>query len=151
MLKQAIAQCPESLWNDRGYKNKFWHISYHVLFYTHLYLQDSEKDFTPWSKHKDQYQFLGPLPWPPHNEPEIGEPYSRKEILEYLEICRQQVEEKITSLNPDAESGFHWLPFGKMELQLYNIRHVQHHTGQLIDRLRTRENIGVGWVGTKPD
>lgn len=151
MLKQAIAKCPESLWNDQEYKNKYWHISYHVLFYTHLYLQDFEKDFTPWTQHRDQYQFLGPLPWPPHEEPRIGEPYNKEEILEYLEICQEQVEEKTTSLTLDAESGFDWLPFSKLELQLYNIRHVQHHTGQLIDRLRTKENIEVRWVGMKPE
>jgi len=35
-----------------------------------------------------------------------------------------------------------------MELHMYNIRHLQHHAGQLIDRLRTTENIGIAWVST---
>ena len=26
----------------------------------------------------------------------------------------------------------------------------QHHAGQLIDRLRLRESIGIDWVGMKP-
>ena len=26
------------------------------------------------------------------------------------------------------------------------IRHIHHHTGQLIDRLRTVAGIGIGWV-----
>ena len=40
-----------------------------------------------------------------------------------------------------------WLAhFGKLELQLYNLRHLQHHTGQLIDQLRTVAQMGVGWV-----
>ena len=33
--------------------------------YTHLYLQTTEADFVPWAKHRDEYQSLGPLPWPP--------------------------------------------------------------------------------------
>jgi len=151
MLRQAIAKCPESLWNDPQPKNKFWHLAYHALFYTHLYLQDSEKDFVPWTKHRDEYQFMGPLPWPPHKEPAIGEPYSQQEVLEYLELCQQQVEERVASLNLDAESGFFWLPFGKLELQIYNIRHIQHHAGELAERLGTRENVQVDWVGMKPD
>jgi hypothetical protein len=53
MFKQAIARCPESIWDDRGDKTKFWHIAYHALFYTHIYLQDSEKEFKPWAKHRD--------------------------------------------------------------------------------------------------
>ena len=45
------------------------------------------------------------------------------------------------------ESGFSWLPFGKLELQFYSIRHVQHHTGELCERLGTTGDIEVGWVG----
>jgi hypothetical protein len=150
MLRQAIIKCPASLWNDQEPKNKFWHISYHALFYTRLYLQDSEKEFVPWSKHRNEYQFLGPLPWPPHKEPASSEPYSKEEILEYLEVCLNQVNEKVTSMDMDGPSGFHWLPFSKMELQFYNIRHIQHHAGVLCDRLRNAENVGVDWVGMKP-
>jgi len=39
MLKQAVEKCPVSLWDDRRYRNRFWHIAYHALFYTHLYRQ----------------------------------------------------------------------------------------------------------------
>jgi hypothetical protein len=110
----------------------------------------SGKEFVPWSKHRTEYEFLGPLPWPPHKEPDIGEPYTRPEILEYLDLCRNEVQERVPLLDLQAGSGFDWLPFDKLELQFYNIRHLQHHTGQLVDRLRTREGIGVGWVGAKP-
>ena len=151
MLKEAVVQCPAGLWDAESHKNRFWHVAYHVLFYTHLYLQDSEKSFTPWTKHREEHNFLGPLPWPPHKKPVIGEPYSRREILEYLELCQGQVEERVASLNLEAESGFHWLPFSKLELQFYNIRHLQHHTGQLVDRLRSEAGIGVRWVGTMPE
>ena len=150
MLRQNIAKCPKSVWDDPEYKNRFWHVAYHVLFYTHLYLQESDKDFAPWIKHRGQYQYLGPLPWPPHNEPEIREPYNQADILEYLTLCQEQVEEKVASLNPDAESGFYWLPFSKMELQIYNIRHIQHHVGELSGRLGAKEAIEVEWVGMKP-
>jgi hypothetical protein len=149
MLRQSIEKCPESVWIAPEHRNKFWHISYHVLFYTHLYLQPTEEDFTPWAKHRDEHQFLGPLPWPPHKEPEIGEPYIRTEVLEYLKYCQQQVDEQVPSLDLEAESGFYWLPFNKLELQLYNIRHLQHHTGELGDRLN-KEKVEIDWVGRYP-
>ena len=47
MLAQAIFKCPQSLWADPQDKNQFWHIAYHALFYTHLYLQASEEEFPP--------------------------------------------------------------------------------------------------------
>ena len=109
MLRQAIVQCPAPLWADAAYKNPFWHIAYHALFYTHLYLQPSGADFVPWAKHREQYERL------------------------------------------DAESGFSWLPMNKLELQFYNVRHLQLHTGQLCERLRTAHGIGIDWVSMKAD
>jgi hypothetical protein len=150
MLKQTITRCPATLWDNPSDQNKFWHIAYHVLFFTHLYLQDTEKEFRPWSKHREHYQFLGTLPWPPHDKPKIGEAYRPEEVLAYLEVCQAQANEKVAVLDLAAEtSGFSWLPFGKLELQLYNIRHLQQHTGELMERLGTRENIEVDWIGMK--
>lgn len=147
MLKQAVLQCPESLWNKSEHENRFWHIAYHALFYTHLYLQKSEKDFSPWSKHREDYNFLGLLPWPPHKKPEIGEPYSKDEILEYHQFVQQQVLEKLPSLDFNDQSGFSWLPFNKMELMMYNLRHLQQHIGELYERLGASAGVEIDWVG----
>jgi hypothetical protein len=149
MLGEAIQKCTDALWDDERYKNRFWHIAYHALFYTHLYLQKRGEEFVPWSKHRQEHEFLGPLPWPPHREPNIGEPYTKEEVLEYLGFCQNEVEERVSSLDLEAASGFDWLPFGKLELQFYNIRHLQHHTGQLVERLRTVQDTGVGWVAMR--
>jgi hypothetical protein len=150
MLRHAIDRCPASLWNDPEPKNRFWHVAYHVLFYTHLYLQETERSFEPWRRHRPNHQFLGPLPEPPHSLPEIGEPYTREELIEYADLCRDEVQARLSGLDLDAASGFSWIPLNKAELQMYNIRHLQHHAGQLIDRLRTREGIRIDWVGRSP-
>ena len=151
MLGESIAKCSDALWDDPAYKNRFWHIAYHALFYTHLYLQDTGQEFVPWSKGRQEYEFLGPLPWPPHREPNIGEPCSKEDVLEYLDVCRHEVEERVSSLDLGAASGFDWLPFDKLELQFYNIRHLQLHIGQLVDRLRNVQGVGIGWVGAEPE
>jgi hypothetical protein len=147
MLREAITKCPESLWLAPEYPNKFWHIAYHVLYCTHMYLQNSCEEFKEWKKHRENYQWLGGLPWAPNERPKIETPYTQEEILEYLAICCQEIDTKVPRLDLNAPSGFHWLPFGKLELQLYNLRHIAHHTGQLIDRLRTVAQIGIAWVG----
>jgi len=152
MLKTAITYCPEWMWADPKPKNKFWHIAFHAIFYTHLYLQPAEKDFKAWSKHRDQYEFMGPLPWPPHDLPKIGEPYTQDEILEYLEFCQGEVKGCLPRLDLDKpESGFSWLPFSKLELQFYNIRHLQLHTGELCERLGTMAGVDVDWIGMVHD
>lgn len=132
MLKQAILKCPQTVWDDADDKFKFWSKSYHVLYYTHLYLQDAEKDFVPWEKHHD---------------PDGDIPFTKDEVLEYLAFTEKQVMERIPVTNLEAESGFHWYPVNKLELQFINIRHIQQHAGELYDCLGTRKNIELGWVG----
>ena len=151
MLKQTIAKCPKSIWDDPNDTTKFWHIAYHALFFAHLYLQGSEKEFQPWDRHREEYQFLGPLPWPPHRLPQIGDAFSKEDVLAYLAVCQQQVDEQTKKLDPQAESGFPWLPFSKLELQLYNIRHIQQHAGELMERLGARARIDIDWVAMKRD
>ena len=140
MLQEAVAKCPESLWQDREYANAFWHIAYHTLYYTHLYLQPTGEDFRPWSKHRGYYHSLT------RQEPKSGEPYSQADILEYLEFCRMQVDQQVSQLDLEAESGFHWLPFDKLELQFYNIRHLQQHIGELCERLGAQGGVEVAWA-----
>lgn len=147
MLNEAISACPDSIWNDRGDQVKFWHIAYHALFYTHLYLQESEQAFVPWSKHREGYNFIGQ---PPQGSPStfsIADPYDKNTIVEYLNFCRQKVAERVPQLDPDGNSGFYWLPMSKLELAIYTIRHIQQHTGELMERLGTRAGIEIDWVG----
>jgi hypothetical protein len=145
MLGKAIELCPEQLWFE-GAPNRFWHIAYHALFYTHFYLSPTDADFVPWPQHRAECNYLGTVPWKPDAPPVIDLPYTRAELLQYREFCLQEIETRIAALDLDAPSGFYWLPITKLELQLYNIRHLQHHTGQLADRLRTRAGVGVPWV-----
>ena len=35
----------------------------------------------------------------------------------------------------------------KLEHQIVNIRHIEHHMAQLADRLRSSAGIGIQWVG----
>lgn len=149
MLEQTIVKCPENIWNHPDHKNKYWHIAYHAVFYAHLYLHPTNEDFKAWEHHREDYQFLGRAPSPPHNEPDTNKPYTKEEVLAYLKFCRDQVNSLVDSLDMEAESGFSWLPFGKLEHQFYNIRHIQQHTGELAERLGTMGNIEIDWVGMR--
>jgi hypothetical protein len=149
MVGQAIDLCPDELWLSNEYKNRFWHLAYHSLFYTHLYVQPAETDFRPWAKHVPNSNYLGPRPWAKDEPFEIPEPYAKPDVQEYLKLCRAEVEKQVPLVRFEDNSGFSWLPFNKLELQFYNIRHLQHHTGQLIERLRNVADIGVGWVGSR--
>lgn len=150
MLEQAITTCPDDLWDDRSHANVFWHVAYHALHYTHLYLQRSLQDFVPWPGRRGEHESLGRRQQPSDEGNDDGEPYTREEVLAYLAFCRREVEEQLGSMEFDAPSGFHWLPFTKLELQFYNIRHIQHHVGELYERLAATGGAEVGWAAMHP-
>ena len=147
MLEQTLTRCPDRLWSAGAGENRFWHVAYHALFYTHLYLQPMAEEFTPWAKHKEGIQYLGPTPWPPHTPPPVDEPYSKDDLLAYLAFCRREAGEQTAHLDPTAPSGFDWLPMDKTELQFYSIRHLQHHVGELSTLLLVHAGIEIDWVG----
>ena len=147
MLNQAILQCPEDLWADARFNNQFWQVAYHALFYTHLYLQPSEEDFIPRNMHyENAHRFSSPEPGS-SGEGKGDSSYPKEEILEFLDFCRNEVGGKVAKLDMEANSGFDWIPFNKQELQFYNIRHLQHHTGELCERLGTVAGIDIKWIG----
>lgn len=152
MLEATVQKCPASLWDDEQDRNPFWRVAYHVLFYTHLYLQPTEADFRLWEKARGEAQYFGPIFFEGNRMPIIAEPYTPAEILEYLNFCRGEVTRLVPSLDYSAPSGFGWIPLNKLELQLYNIRHIQHHTGELYERLGARaQKHDLPWIGQRPN
>jgi len=143
MLREAIDTCPAELWTSDGYTNRFWHVAYHVLFYTHFYLQPSEADFVPWERHRDELNRF-------EREPGAAAPtpYTVEEMRAYWTFVDSAVDATVERLDLAAPtSGFWWYEMSKLEHQLVNLRHLQHHTGQLIDRLRQHSGRGVEWAG----
>ena len=147
MLGKAIELCPASLWlaaSDAS-PNRTWHIAYHALFYTHFYMAPSDAAFVAWPHHRTDYNFLGENHWKPGFKPQIDQPYTQAEMLEYLDFCHAEVDRQTAILDPHAPSGFSWLPFNKLELQFYSLRHLAHHTGQISERLRSHAGLGLPW------
>lgn len=143
MLKQVLTTCPDPVWNDPADANPVWRVAYHALFYTHLYLQETAEAFTPWAQHQPEQHAL-------QQPPAEVAPYTRAALLEYLAFCQQEAAARVAALDPEAPSGFSWLPFSKLELQFYNLRHLQHHIGELMERVGARAQLTFHWVGAAP-
>jgi hypothetical protein len=159
MLKDAIERCPDELWVSGEYLNPYWRIAYHTLYFTHLYLQPHVAAFRPWEHHQTGIQDMDDVPAPPeileltelpHRPPRTGLPYTKTQVLAYWNVCELMIDDAVDALDLlSAESGFSWYKVSKTEHQIVNIRHIQHHTAQLGDRLRKEENIGIDWVGAR--
>lgn len=152
MLRDAVEKCPDAAWVAPTHTNACWQIAYHVLFFTHLYLHRDEKSFTPWAQHQKDVQYQsglkGRLPGGDPSLPLFATPYTKAQVLEYWNVCDRLVDDAMDTVDLDAsDCGFWWYKMGKLEHQFINIRHIQHHTAQLCDRVRHATDVGVPWVG----
>lgn len=123
MFENAIAKCPAELWDD---PRKFWYTAYHTLFFLDYYLDTNPATF------------ITPEPFN-MKEPEIDEvipdtPFTQDELLTYVKHCREKARKLIAGFTDETFSA-RWIDqyrnYGMYEMQFYNMRHVQHHTGQL--------------------
>jgi hypothetical protein len=118
-----------------------------LRFFTHLYLQPNEAAFRPWEHHQADVQHPDGIAGPPDPKstlPLIPEPYTKAEVLVYWSFCETMVDDAVDALDLHSqESGFSWYRVSKLEHQIINVRHLQHHTAQLADRLRSAAGLGT--------
>ena len=147
MLENAILACPEDLWSDRTQKPEFWYVAYHTLFFLDCYLSDSLEGFSPPEPFTiDELDERGLLP---------DRVYTKDELIKYLlhgrDKCRKTIAD-MTQEKASLQCGFDWLDISAGEILLYNLRHVQHHAGQLNLILRQKIDSAPRWVrSTKTD
>ena len=78
--------------------------------------------------------------------------YTQDQLLNYTDHCLckcQETFEKLTNKQALERCGFWWYELNVGEFLLNNLRHTQHHAGQLTLLLRRRAGIGIDWLGTK--
>jgi DinB superfamily len=147
-LRYAIEKCPDALWDDPADgAAPFWRVVYHTLFYTHFYLQQNRHSFIPWVRHREDANFMDAIPPENLRPPKLCSPYTRDELLEYWRICDDMIDGGVDTLDLSApECGFPWYKMPKLEHQIVNIRHTQHHAAALATRLRRAAGISIDWV-----
>ncbi|MCE9618936.1 MAG: DinB family protein [Planctomycetes bacterium] len=142
MLNDCIVKCPAEHWEGVIAKYPFWQVVYHTLCCTDIYLTPGgEAAFKP-----------HPVFHPKGMEDIRGEypsrRFSREELLAYLAFCREKMASTMaqeTQASMEAPTKFPWLTMSQSEMHIYNIRHVQHHAGQLGAFLR-RQGGELRWV-----
>lgn len=145
MLDNAIAGCPDPLWDDGSGPYAFWYIAFHTLFWLDLYLKGSVEDYKPPAPFTlEELDPAGIIP---------DRPYTKEELRSFLAHCRRHLHQAIAGLTEEAASRrcrFGWGEASYLELLLYNLRHVQHHVGQLNLRIREKTGSAPRWVAVTP-
>jgi DinB family len=138
MLRQAITQCPDDMWNT---ETLFWYKAYHAIFWADYYLSEQPQNFDPLTPFTlSEMDTIGIMP------PTV---YTKTALLVYINHCKQKAEKLIAGLTETTmQMRFknEYRDYSRYEIVLYNMRHIQHHTGQLYLLLR-QANVGnMQWV-----
>lgn len=141
MLDDALKACPDSLWTERLWHNppppwfpsqfaEFWYVSFHTLIWLDLYLSGvPEEEFAPPAPFVEgEIDSVGAMP---------KRPYTKEELRTYLASLRQKCQDTLVGLTDERARRTVTYPWARgrsvsfLELQLYNMRHVQEHAAQL--------------------
>ena len=144
MLEECIRVCPADAWDAPIAKYPFWLVAYHTLCCTDGYLAKDETSFRPRT---------GPGGFHPAGMADIEDEYpsrhfEREELLGYVDLCKRLAAATISGESDEvlgSHCGFPRHKLSRLELHLYSMRHIAHHTGQLAAALR-RINVDTHWV-----
>ncbi|MDX1909041.1 MAG: DinB family protein [Bacteroidia bacterium] len=157
MLRNAVSACPADYWQEKP--GKFFYLSYHTTLFLDYYLSIPVTTFAPRLPYT-----LGDMDHLPPGAVDDVLPdqwYSQAEVLSYLAQIRSKGKTLIASATPASlqapwitpeEVGLHGLcptlveSYTVLEIGLYNLRHVQHHTAQLNLLLRQAGAPVPEWV-----
>jgi hypothetical protein len=151
MLKNAIEQWPEALWES---ERRFYYMAYHTVVFLDYYLTMPAGAFV--SPLPFTISATGRLPEGAIDDVLPNRIYSKAELLDYLQASREKCRRVLADLM-DERVTQRWVEVGGdmdysvLELLLYNMRHVQHHTAQLNLLLRQRTGDAPGWVARVED
>jgi DinB superfamily len=141
MLENALVACPAELWREPLWSvapppefppqfAEFWYVTFHALVWLDLYLSGlPEEEFAPPAPFaQGMLDSVETLP---------ERPYTKEELRTYLVSLRQKCHTQLlamTDVQAHRPVEYPWSegqPISYLELQLYNLRHVQEHAAQL--------------------
>jgi hypothetical protein len=138
MLAESIQTCPKEVWEAN---QVFSFQTYHTLFFLDYYLSTNPVGFAPPSE----------FSYSEFDEEPVIVIFSQKMLLTYLAACQQKAQTLILGLDEQLASQ-RWINESKtmdyslFEILLYNLRHVQHHVGQLNLLLRQHIDHAPDWI-----
>lgn len=147
MLRAALEKVPQEQWNSDEYPNPNWQLAYHILWGVKFYLGAGPESYVAWENAIEGGESLGgSAEWENPDEGVVVDGFHTKgELLAFIADIEQQLSQAIEALPLHEDSGFEWYPYSRLELHINSIRHIQHHTAQIIERLKAKGITGFPW------
>ena len=149
MLINVIANCSEDYFTIN---KRFYYLVYHSVVFLDYYSSIPPRSFSP---------VLSFTIKPPEQRPleSIGDMipdkiYSKQELLDYLNLTRVKCKKLIDTLTNEESLNVRFtegsqkddMDYQILEILFYNLRHTQHHVGQLNLLIRQDLNKHMQWA-----
>jgi hypothetical protein len=146
ILRNTITSYDESIWlNNIDYKSPAWQIAYHAIFYTNIYCSSSENDILQWNKTRNDYHDFKKI----HKLIKTNEikliPYTKNDMIEFIDFVNGNVPFYLLKMKPEDKCWPYWYNESQMEFHINNLRHIQHHIGEIIERHDIKIDIPYRW------
>jgi hypothetical protein len=146
-LQKCIDLCPDETWDGLVANHLYCQAIFHALFFGDLYLGRGIDEMKSQSFHHDMAEMFRDYEELAPHQPKCL--YLRSDVQDYLSFCRAKAVREVaaeTAESLSAVAGISWHQFSRLEMHVYNIRHLQHHVAQLNLRLRWNHNPEIAWV-----
>ena len=146
MLAETISKYDEQLWgNDTDYDSPVWQVVYHALYYANIYCSSTRESIVAWPKAREGYHIFGKRSSSQPEQLVPQEPYSKGEMVEFLQFVSSNVPTYLDKMKPHDRCWPPWYEESQLEFQLNNIRHIQHHIAQVIERHDIAQPFDYKW------
>jgi hypothetical protein len=149
MLINVVSNCPD---NYFATNKRFYYLAYHSIIFLDYYLSIPPKDFSPILTFTIKDEGKKPLESIGNMIPD--KIYSKQELIDYIKQSRLKCEKLIESLTDSEKLNIRFtegneegdMDYPVLEILLYNLRHTQHHIGQLNLIIRQDLNKHMEWA-----
>lgn len=148
MLANVIEQCPDSYY----FKNtRFYYLAYHTVLLLDYYLSIPPSAFTPVLGFTIEDELNRPAGSVGDLIPERT--FTRQELVDYISKSRQKAKTLIDTLTMERSGEQRFtegnregdMDYPILEILFYNLRHTQHHVGQLHLMMRQDLDKHIDW------
>ena len=148
MLENCINNYKDDIWyNSDNYLNPAWQIAYHTIYYANIYCSSSRKEIVHWENEIADYNMLKRTS--KSKRKKADKKYSQKEMKDFLNFVKKNIPQYLTNMKPDNKCWPNWYNLQQNEFHINNIRHIQHHTAQLIERHDIIKEMPYEWLSVK--
>jgi hypothetical protein len=146
-LEQGIDSFDGRAWAEPHPDMPVHQVVFHTLFFTDLYLHHGNEGFREQQFHRENPGLF--QDYEEFKDQVQTNLYDREACRAYLGHCREKADATLRRESADVLAGDCGYPgrgLSRVELHVYNMRHIQHHAAQLGLRNQLRGGPALRWV-----